>query len=148
MLYSYNDKGKLDKLNKKNGGVYGDKNAPITFTLATFKNHYFIYEQVPVSNYYLQHREDIRKYAIEHNWDMNKCWLVVKKSGNRYRIDSKQAHMTSLELVKRLMDMNAFTPLYRNDTDVDIAGVFHYVHNKQDIQQLGFTEDKHCKERN
>ena len=76
---------------------------------------------------------------------MNKCWLVVKKSGNRYRIDSKQAHMTSLELVKRLMDMNAFTPLYRNDTDVDIAGVFHYVHNKQDIQQLGFTEDKHCK---
>ena len=145
MLYSYNDKGKLDKLNKKNGGVYGDKNAPITFTLATFKNHYFIYEQVPVSNYYLQHREDIRKYAIEHNWDMNKCWLVVKKSGNRYRIDSKQAHMTSLELVKRLMDMNAFKPLYRNDTDVDIAGVFHYVHNKQDIQQLGFTEDKHCK---
>ena len=76
---------------------------------------------------------------------MNKCWLVVKKSGNRYRIDTKQAHMTSLELVKRLMDMNAFTPLYRNDTDVDIAGVFHYVHNKQDIQQLGFTEDKHCK---
>ena len=85
--------------------------------------------------------EDIKKYATAHNWDKSKCRLVVKKSGNNYRIDTKQAHMSSLELVKRLMDMNAFEPLYRNDKDVDIAGVFHYVHNKQDIQSLEFAED-------
>ena len=38
----------------------------------------------------------------------------------------------------------AFEPLYRSDRDVDIAGVFHHIHSKQDIQNLAFSEEKCC----
>ena len=89
--------------------------------------------------------EDIKKYANGHHWEINKCWKVSKKQGNNYRIDTKKAHMSSLEFVKTLFEINAFQPLYRNDLDVDIAGVFHYVHNKQDIQNLEFSAKSNCK---
>ena len=48
---------------------------------------------------------------------------------------------SSLEFVKTLFEMGTFTPLYRNDLDVDVAKVHHYVHNKQtDIQNQVFSE--------
>ena len=145
VLYSIDEKGRLRKANDKNGGKFGGNNPQYTFTLATFKNHYFIYEEVPVNKFYLNHMEDIKKYANGHHWEINKCWKVSKKQGNNYRIDTKKAHMSSLEFVKTLFEINAFQPLYRNDLDVDIAGVFHYVHNKQDIQNLEFSAKSNCK---
>ena len=144
ILYSYNENGRLRKMNDKNGGKFGGENPSQTFTLATFKNHFFLYEEVPVSNFYLKNMENIKKYASEKKWDMKKCWIVCRKSGNNYRIDSTKSHMSSLEFVKRLMEMNAFEPLYRSDRDVDIAGVFHHIHSKQDIQNLAFSEEKCC----
>ena len=64
VLYTYDEKGVMRTLNTKNHGRFGDKNASETFTLATYKNHFFIYEQVPVSNYYLKNMEDIKKCCI------------------------------------------------------------------------------------
>ena len=145
ILYSYNDSNRLRKMNDKNGGKFGGDNPDYTFNIATYKNHFFLYEEVPISNFYLKNREEIKKYGSSHNWDIKKCWLTWKKTGNNYRIETKRAHISSLELVKNLMDMNAFEPLYRNDLDVDIAGVFHNVRNKQDIQSLEFTPEKNCK---
>ena len=49
--------------------------------------------------------------------------------------------MSSLEFVKTLYEMGAFAPLYRNDLDVDIAKVHHYVHNKHDVQNLVFSDN-------
>ena len=48
--------------------------------------------------------------------------------------------MSSLEFVRTLFEMKAFIPLNRNDSDVDIAKVHHYVHNKQDIDCLEYTD--------
>lgn len=145
VLYSYNKKGRLRKMNDKNGGIFGDKNARFSFTIATFKNHYFIYEEVPISSYYLNNFVDINNYAKAHNWSDCKQWLVVKKQKDRYRIDTKQAHLSSLEFIKHLFDINAFQPLYRNDHDVDISRVFHYVRSKQDIQSLEYSEKTNTK---
>ena len=145
VLYAYNDKGRLRKMNDKNGGKFGGEKPMFKFNICTFKNHYFIYEEVPISKYYLNNIDDINKYAKAHNWDNCKQWLVVKKRNNRYETDVKKAHMTSLEFVKQLYDINAFQPLYRNDKDVDISGVFHYVRNKQDIQSLEYSEKTNTK---
>ena len=145
VLYTIDDKNRLRKANDKNGGRFGDEHAQYSFTIATFKNHYFVYEDVPVNRYYLNHMADIKEYAVAHHWDMKKCWKVSKKQGNNYRIDNSKGRMTSLEFVMTLFNMGAFQPLYRNDVDVDIAGVFHYVHNKQDIQSLEFSEHTNCK---
>ena len=49
--------------------------------------------------------------------------------------------MSSLEFVKTLFEMGAFALLYRNDLDVDIAKVHHYVHNKQDVQNLVLSDN-------
>ena len=145
VLYSYNEKGRLRKMNDKNGGIFGDKNAQFSFSIATFKNHYFIYEEVPISSYYLNNFVDVNKYAKAHNWTDCKQWLVVKKRNDRFIIERKQAHLSSLEFVKQLYDINAFQPLYRNDRDVDISGVFHYVRSKQDIQSLEYSEKTNTK---
>ena len=123
VLYAYNDKGRLRKMNDKNGGKFGGEKPMFKFNICTFKNHYFIYEEVPISKYYLNNIDDINKYAKAHNWDNCKQWLVVKKRNNRYETDIKKAHMTSLEFVKQLYDINAFQPLYRNDKDVKIYKV-------------------------
>ena len=143
VLYSYDNKGHIKKSNKKNGGIFGEKNAKITFELATFKNHYFLYENVPVSRYYLKNREQIKEYGVKYNWSLEKCWKVNKKSGNYFKVDINTSHstsMSSLEFIKTLYEIGAFTPLYRNDLDVDVAKVHHYVHNKQDVQNLVFSD--------
>ena len=56
-------------MNKKNGWTFGDIDAKISFEIATFKNHYFIYDIVSVSCYYLKNREAIKEYANKHNWE-------------------------------------------------------------------------------
>ena len=122
--------------------MFGDKNAKLSFEIATFKNHYFLYDTVLVSRYYLKNREAIREYALKHNWEQSKYWQVNKKTHNCYVVDhSKCLLMSSLEFIKTLYDMGAFTPLYRNDLDVDIAEVHHYVHNKQDVQNFEFSDN-------
>ena len=109
VLYSIDEKGRLRKANDKNGGKFGANNPQYTFTLATFKNHYFIYEEVPVNKFYLNHMEDIKKYANNHHWEINKCWKVSKKQGNNYRMDTKKAHMSSLEYISMLILKHAIT---------------------------------------
>ena len=42
--------------------------------------------------------------------------------------------MSSLEMIKIVYEIGAFTPLYRKDLDVDVTKVHHYVHLKQDVQ--------------
>ena len=65
VLYTYDEKGVMRTLNTKNHGRFGDKNASETFTPATYKNHFFIYEQVPVSNYYLKIWRTLRN-TLQH----------------------------------------------------------------------------------
>ena len=54
VLYSYDNKGHIIKMNKKNGYMFGDKNSKLSFEIATYKNYYFLYDTVPVSRYYLK----------------------------------------------------------------------------------------------
>ena len=65
-------------MNDKNGGIYGYPNAPYSFNIATFEKHYFVYEDVPVSSYYLKNRNEILEYGKAHNWDQEKKWKVNK----------------------------------------------------------------------
>ena len=143
VLYNYDEKsGKSIKMNKKNGSIFGDKNASQSFVLATFKNHYFIYDTVPVSRFYLKNREAIKEYANQHQWEQTKQWMTNQKNGNIFKVNSsKCSSMSSLEFIRTLYEMGAFTPLYRNDLDVDIAKVHHYVHLKQDVQSLEFSDN-------
>ena len=83
--------------------MFGEKNASKSFDLATFKNHYFLYNTVPVSRYYLKNCEAIREYGIKHNWSIEKCQQVNKHiiKKNAYVVDrSKCLSMSSLEFLR------------------------------------------------
>ena len=65
VLYKYDEKqGKILKANRGNGYIFGDKNASLTFNIASFENHYFIYEDVPIRKYDLNNREVIIERRI------------------------------------------------------------------------------------
>ena len=146
-LRSFTKDGKIKIHNSANGGRFGDVNASMTFDLATYENHYFVYEDVPVSSFYLKNREDIIKYGDDpkRKWTPEHRWKTMKKTPEgRFKIETKAAHMSSLIFIRKLMEMGAFQQLYRNDVDVDIAGVFHYVHNKKDIETLDYHEAQYA----
>ena len=64
------------------------------------------------------------------------------KTGNIYKVNkSKFSSMSSLEFIKTLYKMEAFALFYRNDLDIYVAKVHHYVHNKQDVQSLEFSDN-------
>ena len=73
----------------------------IKIDLALIHDHYILNEDVQgINKYSLEHYEEIK----QSNPDKSDEWLfkVVKKSGNNYRIDNKQAHIKSYELIKMI----------------------------------------------
>ena len=138
VLYMHDgNKGKVRIINDKNGGIYGSPNASHSFNIATLEKHYFEYEDVPVSSFYLKNRNEILEYGIDHNWELEKMWKVNQKNGNTFKVNkSKCSSMSSLTFIRTLFEMGAFKPLYRNDPGVDIAKVHHYAHNKEEVTNL------------
>ena len=91
VLYSYDNKGHIIKMNKKNGSMFGEKNASQSFDLATFKNHYFLYDTEATEERFISYyvvKIEITKVSIqrdfplivEHtkqkNMNVNKCYRM------------------------------------------------------------------------
>jgi hypothetical protein len=81
--------------------IGSDKPDAIKIDLALIHDHYILNEDVKgISSYALEHYEDIK----QANPNKSDEWIlkVVKKAGNNYRIDNKQAHIKSYELIKMI----------------------------------------------
>ena len=67
--------------------------------------------------------KDVYAYGTKQGWSFEKMCLAYERRGNGFKTNTKKAHMSSLDLVIELMNVGAFTPLMRNDRDVDLACV-------------------------
>ena len=127
-----NERGKVEKGNKSNEGAYGRKDALYTIYIARYEQHYFIFKEVPVSSFVVKNWKAVKEWAVRTGRSFDQACLAVERRGSNFKINTKKAHMTTLDLVRELMAAGAFTPLMRNDHDVDLACVHEWSSKSSD----------------
>ena len=132
IVHAFEDRaGKSQKQNQFRGGFYGSSNPIYTIELGYIENHCFLFEEVPISHYFLKNFDEIMEFGRAHNWSLEKCFAVVGKRKNGcWQIDPSRGHMNSLMLFKRLYEYQLIEPLMRNDEDVDLACIQEWVPEK------------------
>lgn len=105
--------------NKANKGWYGNPDkAKYCCEIARIEHHYIPWiEDIGITEYYLDHMEEINKYAKSHNWNDNKRLHTYKKSKNNFKADEKKKGMNVLRLIKKFKEIGAFEPITRDDID-------------------------------
>jgi len=116
---------------------HGDKNG-ITIKLGCYKNHYFLYEDVSVTRYYIEHYDDINKYIKIHKkpieWGMKVCKMT---NTGLYRIDNKYSTMSSYNLIKILIANKFLRPMTWRDQGVLETDLYKYVSdNTSDLKGM------------
>ena len=131
-----NESKTIKKGNKANNGKYGPDNAKYTVNLSRYEEHYWVYETVPCSNFAIEHfQEIIKDKPIKCLDDFIKvCQVCKKKNGKYWSVDKNQARTNSLDLIINLQKAGAFTELYRNDLDVDLAEIHEWAPNEKSTE--------------
>ena len=112
--------------NKENKGWYGNPDKAIyKFELAAIDNHLIPWiEDTGITEYYINNIKAIDEYAEAHDWSDNKKTHTYKKVKNCYIADEKKKGLNSIRFIEALHKAGAFTPLYRNDKDVELCQEF------------------------
>ena len=118
----------------KNGGIHKTDNKYIGAPLNNHKyyielgllrepgmlgDHYFLYETLNITKFYLNHEQDMINWAIDHNKEISSMWNKSRynKKKDCYEVkDNKQAKITSLDLIIHLRDNGYFRKYTMNET--------------------------------
>ena len=133
-----NKEGMTKKGNKANNGIYGPKEAKYKVDLARYNNHYFLYQILPISTFFIKHySEIIKNNPIRDQEDfLERCQIYEKRSNGSWKINTAKAHISSLDLVILLDELGWFEPLHRDDRDVDLACVHEWATEKVTCDNL------------
>ncbi len=118
--------------------------------LVTFKEHYMLYrEDIPVTAYYIANHHAINDCAQQHgkSTEWSRSVYRARDDGRScpYQVKQSKCHITTVNLLKALFEVNAFTPLRYTDQDVEASNVVHYLKPKVIPDDLTFSSDHCCK---
>jgi hypothetical protein len=102
---------------KDNQEYYGDKNSNTYIHLALIDEHYFLYESVNITNFAIEHYDQIKHI---------KCWYTIKSVNKKGKyIKDKTRSMSSLSLINKLL-ANKDRFLKEIKLDNDSMGTIYY----------------------
>lgn len=104
-------------------------------------DHYFLYETLNITKFYLNHEQDMINWAIDHGKDIESMWNKSRYNKNKdcYEVkDNKQAKITSLDLIVYLRDHDFLRKYTMNETLILPTNL--YTCMKDDIVNLDYQE--------
>ena len=85
--------------------------------------------------------EIINKKPIINEDDFRKrCLTYERKPDGSYKINTKKAHINTLNFIIALKEAGAFTPLYRDDRDVDLSCLQEWTNEEKKNDKLAYIE--------
>lgn len=117
-IYVYDEKlDRLDALNTENHSWYGDGDkAKYKVKMCFYEGHWFVYEKLNISQFALEHIDEIRMNPNTFYWNEDDLFRVVAiKNGKP--IVNKDIKISSLKLMVVLKKNNLIEPILRDDKD-------------------------------
>ena len=148
-VYKKDSEGKSRKGNDANGGKYGPDNAKYAIEVCIYENHFMIFDKdIPCSAFFIKHYlEILQQNPIINAEDFRKRCLIYEKLPNgTWKINTKKAHINTLNFIIALMEAGAFEPLHRDDKDVDLSCLHEWCDGKKRTDKITYIEKFNYKE--